>query len=151
MALVIPQNHSLSSYKDLIRKVGLQGITVLSPSQFIKKAKVKGDKFKYVFVDEAHRLKQYFGKQARDVKHLITADGHTTELELISDYAYHLTVVYDQYQTIRPADIDTARFKQLTADYKTQILRKQFRFEVWGPIFSMVTKIFTDCKRCCCL
>lgn len=60
---------------------------------------------------------------------MITADGHTTELELISDYAYHLTVVYDQYQTIRPADIDTARFKQLTADYKTQILRKQFRLK----------------------
>ncbi|SMQ60963.1 hypothetical protein SAMN05444673_0446 [Bacillus sp. OV166] len=129
VALVIPQNHSLSSYKDLIRKVGLHGITVLSPSQFVKKAKGKGDKYKYVFVDEAHRLKQYFGKQARDLKHLITADGHTTELELISDYAYHLTVVYDQYQTIRPADIDTDHFKQLTADYKKHILRKQFRLK----------------------
>lgn len=129
VALIIPQNHSLSSYKDLIRKVGLHGITVLSPSQFIKKAKGKDDKFKYVFVDEAHRLKQYFGKQARDLQHLITADGHTTELELISDYAYHLTVVYDQYQTIRPADIDTAHFKQLTVDYKKHILRKQFRLK----------------------
>lgn len=29
VALVIPQNHSLSSYKDLIRKVDLQGITVI--------------------------------------------------------------------------------------------------------------------------
>lgn len=129
VALVIPQNHSLSLYKDLIRKVGLHGITVLSPSQFIKKAKGKDDKYKYVFVDEAHRLKQYFGKQARDLKHLIHADGHTSELELISDYAYHLTVVYDQYQTIRPADIDTVQFKQLTADYKKHILRKQFRLK----------------------
>ncbi|KLK99934.1 hypothetical protein XJ18_08365 [Bacillus pumilus] len=129
VALVIPQNHSLGLYKDLIRKVGLHGITVLSPSQFIKKAKGKDDKYKYVFVDEAHRLKQYFGKQARDLKHLITADGHKTELELISDYSYHLTVVYDQYQTIRPADIDTARFKQMTADYKNYILRKQFRLK----------------------
>ncbi|MCJ7989319.1 DUF2075 domain-containing protein [Priestia sp. OVS21] len=127
VALVIPQNHSLSSYKDLIRKVGLHGITVLSPSQFIKKAKGKGNKYKYVFVDEAHRLKQYFGKQARDMKHLITDDGYTTELELISDYAYHLTLVYDQYQTIRPADIDTDHFKQLTSGYKKHILRKQFR------------------------
>nr|WP_309543461.1 DNA/RNA helicase domain-containing protein [Cytobacillus firmus] len=129
VALVIPQNHSLSSYRDLIRKVGLHGITVLSPSQFIKKAKGKAYKYKYVFVDEAHRLKQYFGKQARDLKHLITENGHTTELELISNHAYHLTLVYDKYQTIRPADIDTAIFKQLTADYKKHILRKQFRLK----------------------
>ncbi|MGG0506268.1 DNA/RNA helicase domain-containing protein [Priestia megaterium] len=129
VALVIPQNHSLGSYKDLIRKVGLHGITVLSPSQFIKKAKGKDDKYKYVFVDEAHRLKQYFSKQARDLRHLVTEDGYTTELELISEYAYHLTVVYDQYQTIRPADIDTAHFKRMTADYKTHILHKQFRLK----------------------
>ncbi|MDM5309697.1 DUF2075 domain-containing protein [Peribacillus frigoritolerans] len=129
IALVIPQNHSLSSYQDLIRKVGLHGITVLSPSQFIKKAQGKDDKYKYVFVDESHRLKQYFGKQARDLKHLVTEDGLITELELISGYAYHLTVVYDQYQTIRPADIDTAHFKQLTAHYKKHILRKQFRLK----------------------
>ena len=129
VALVIPQNHSLSLYRDLIRKVGLHGITVVSPSQFIKKAKGKDDKYKYVLVDEAHRLKQYFGKQARDLKHLITADGYTTELELISDYAYHLTVVYDEYQTIRPADIDTAHFKQLTSEYKKKTLRKQFRLK----------------------
>lgn len=129
VALVIPQNHSLSLYKDLIRKVGLHGIEVFSPSQFIKKAKGKDYKYRYVFVDEAHRLKQYFGKQARDLKHLITADGHTTELELISDYTYHLIVVYDQYQTIRPADIDTTHFKQLTVDYRKHILRKQFRLK----------------------
>nr|WP_250886833.1 DNA/RNA helicase domain-containing protein [Bacillus sp. SM2101] len=129
VALVIPQNHSLSSYKNLIRRVGLHGISVLSPSQFINKAKGKGDKFKYVFVDEAHRLKQYFGKQARDLKHLITEDGHTTELELISNYAYHLTVVYDQYQTIRPADIDTDLFIHMTEGYKMQILSKQFRLK----------------------
>lgn len=129
IALVIPQNHSLGLYKDLIRKVGLHGITVLSPSHFIKKAKGRDTKYKYVFVDEAHRLKQYFGKQARDLKHLITSDGFTTELDLISNYAHHLTVVYDQYQTIRPADIDSDRFKEKTTHYRKHILRKQFRLK----------------------
>lgn len=129
VALVIPQNHSLGSYKDLVRKVGLHGITVLSPSQFIKKAQGRENKFKYVFVDEAHRLKQYFSKQARDLKHLITPGGHTTELELIARYSYHLTIVYDQYQTIRPADIDTSHFKQLITDYTKYILHKQYRLK----------------------
>ncbi|TKI87736.1 hypothetical protein FC695_38645, partial [Bacillus cereus] len=78
-------------YKSLMKKLGLQGITVLSPSLFIKKAKNRGSKYKYVFVDEAHRLKQYFGKQARDLKHLVTDDGYTNELELIETFAYHLT------------------------------------------------------------
>lgn len=140
IALVIPQNHSLSSYKELVRKVGLHGITVLSPSQFIKKAKGKDDKYKYVFVDESHRLKQYFGKQARDLKHLVIDDGFTTELELISGYAYHLTVVYDPYQTIRPADIDTSNFKELTEDYKRHILLKQFRVKSGNQYLAWLRK-----------
>lgn len=129
IALVVPQNHSLNLYKSLMNKLGLQGITVLSPSQFIKQAKSRGTKYKYVFVDEAHRLKQYFGKQARDLKHLVTDNGYTTELELIETFAYHLTVVYDPYQTIRPADIDTDIFQQLTVNYKRHPLHKQFRLK----------------------
>lgn len=86
IALVVPQNHSLNLYKSLMNKLGLQSITVLSPSQFIKQAKSRGTKYKYVFVDEAHRLKQYFGKQARDLKHLVTDNGYTTELELIETF-----------------------------------------------------------------
>ncbi|MCU5242342.1 DUF2075 domain-containing protein [Bacillus cereus] len=129
IALVVPQNHSLNLYKSLMNKLGLQSITVLSPSQFIKQAKSRGTKYKYVFVDEAHRLKQYFGKQARDLKHLVTDNGYTTELELIETFAYHLTVVYDPYQTIRPADIDTDVFQQLTANYKRHPLHKQFRLK----------------------
>ncbi|KLA26174.1 DUF2075 domain-containing protein [Bacillus cereus] len=129
IALVVPQNHSLNLYKSLMNKLGLQSITVLSPSQFIKQAKSRGTKYKYVFVDEAHRLKQYFGKQARDLKHLVTDNGYTTELELIETCAYHLTVVYDPYQTIRPADIDTDVFQQLTVNYKRHPLHKQFRLK----------------------
>ncbi|MEK5115206.1 DUF2075 domain-containing protein [Bacillus sp. FSL R5-0677] len=129
IALVVPQTHSLNLYKSLMNKLGLQSITVLSPSQFIKQAKGRGTKYKYVFVDEAHRLKQYFGKQARDLKHLVTDNGYTTELELIETYAYHLTVVYDPYQTIRPADIDTDVFQQLTVNYKRHPLHKQFRLK----------------------
>ncbi|MEI5914113.1 DNA/RNA helicase domain-containing protein [Bacillus cereus group sp. Bce005] len=129
IALVVPQTHSLNLYKSLMNKLGLQSITVLSPSQFIKQAKSRGTKYKYVFVDEAHRLKQYFGKQARDLKHLVTDNGYTTELELIETFAYHLTVVYDPYQTIRPADIDTDVFQQLTVNYKRHPLHKQFRLK----------------------
>ncbi|HFK1549674.1 TPA: DNA/RNA helicase domain-containing protein [Bacillus albus] len=129
IALVVPQTHSLNLYKSLMNKLGLQSITVLSPSQFIKQAKGRGTKYKYVFVDEAHRLKQYFGKQARDLKHLVTDNGYTTELELIETFAYHLTVVYDPYQTIRPADIDTDVFQQLTVNYKRHPLHKQFRLK----------------------
>ena len=129
IALVVPQTHSLNLYKSLMNKLGLQSITVLSPSQFIKQAKSRGTKYKYVFVDEAHRLKQYFGKQARDLKHLVTDNGYTTELELIETFAYHLTVVYDPYQTIRPADIDTDAFQRLTANYKRHPLHKQFRLK----------------------
>lgn len=129
IALVVPQTHSLNLYKSLMNKLGLQSITVLSPSQFIKQAKSRGTKYKYVFVDEAHRLKQYFGKQARDLKHLVTDNGYTTELELIETFAYHLTVVYDPYQTIRPADIDTDVFQRLTVNYKRHPLHKQFRLK----------------------
>lgn len=78
IALVISQNHYLGSYKELVRKIGLYSVSVLSTSQFINKAKRKNDKYKYVFVDEAHCLKQYFGKQAHDLKHLTTPTGLTT-------------------------------------------------------------------------
>lgn len=132
IALVIPQNNSSGSYKELVRKVGLHGVSVLSPSQFINKEKKKNDEYKYVFVDEAHRLKQYFGKEARDLKHLTIPIGLTTELELISDYSYHLIVVFDPYQTFRPADIDTDQFDYFTAYYTKHSLQKQFRIKSGG-------------------
>lgn len=129
IALIIPQNHSLSLYKKLIKQVGLHGINVLTPSQFIKAAKKRKTKFRYVFVEEAHRLKQYFGKQARELKHLLTNEGFTNELLLIEQFSNHLTIVYDKYQTIRPADIDTKFFDHHLETYDRIKLRTQFRLK----------------------
>ncbi|WP_235713409.1 DNA/RNA helicase domain-containing protein [Bacillus mycoides] len=125
IALIIPQTHLLKSYKLLIEKMGLRGIEVLTPAKFIKQNK----KYRYVFVDESHRLKQYFGKQAGFLNHIKTKDGWSNELERISNISYHLVLIYDKYQSIRPADIDEDVFTEEFQTYKKYYLRQQFRLK----------------------
>ncbi|WP_249264059.1 DNA/RNA helicase domain-containing protein [Bacillus wiedmannii] len=125
IALIIPQTHLLKSYKLLIRKVGLQGVQVFTPAKFINSNK----SYRYVFVDESHRLKQYFGKQAGLLKHIKTADGWANELDMISNISHHLVLIYDKYQSIRPADIDEEIFNKAFTKYKKYNLRNQFRLK----------------------
>lgn len=125
IALIIPQTHLLKSYKLLIRKIGLQGVQVFTPAKFINSNK----SYRYVFVDESHRLKQYFGKQAGLLKHIKTADGWSNELDMISNISHHLVLIYDKYQTIRPADIDEETFNKALTKYKKYNLRNQFRLK----------------------
>jgi uncharacterized protein len=142
IALVIPQTHLLKSYKLLIKKIGLHGVEVLTPATFIKQNK----KYRYVFVDESHRLKQYFAKQAGFLNHIKTKNGWSNELEKISYLSYHLILIYDKYQSIRPADIDEKGFDKELKSYKTYNLRKQFRLKsgkeylVWLRKYLQITE-----------
>lgn len=114
IAVIIPQSSLIGTFRKHFRQLGLHGVKVVSPSEFIKSNK----KYVYVFVDESHRLKRYFGKQAGSLKHLIDEDGSiSNELELITKKSMHLVLFYDRYQGVRPADVPRLIFQELTKDF----------------------------------
>lgn len=146
IVLIIPQTHSMGLYKKWIQAFGLKGIRVFTPTGFIKYSIKTREKTKYVFVDEAHRLKQFFPKQAYELSYLKAEGQIKNQLDLIEEYSKHLTLVYDQHQRIRPSDIEAATFEEKIKPYEKYALTKQFRsatgssYLKWLRILLMMTE-----------
>lgn len=131
IAIVVPQSHLRKAISSVYKTLALRTVKVFTPSEFINHSK----KYDLVFVEESHRLKEFFAKQAKDLKHLQIKDnegkiiGTTNELEIIETYSQHLVCVYDKFQFVRPADINEETFKTLTANYERLSLTQQFRMK----------------------
>lgn len=146
IVLIIPQTHSMGLYMKWIKAFGLTGIRVFTPTAFIKNSIKTREKAKYVFVDEAHRLKQFFLKQAYELSYLKVEGQSKNQLDLIEEYSKHLTLVYDRHQRIRPSDIEPETFEQKIESYDKHYLIKQFRsaagssYLKWLRILLMMTE-----------
>jgi DUF2075 family protein/DNA replication protein DnaC len=120
VAICIPQSNLLSTFKAMVRQAKLK-IKVIRP---VDLSRLKDGELDLLIVDETHRLKKHFSKQAKDLKHLL--GGKITELDLAAKKSKHLVLMYDQKQTVRPADIKLDEVQRLKG-FVTYYLKQQFR------------------------
>ena len=116
IGLVIP----MTSLRKTLRKV-FKSIKGLSPSMVIGPSDVVKQKYDLLIVDEAHRLQRRINiTNFRDfdrVNSLLGLDKYEgNQLDWIVKSSTHQIIFYDQYQSIKPADIkpsalDKYRFK----------------------------------------
>lgn len=116
----IPQSSVRKTFKRLLKRMKIK-VDVISGANLT-------NKFDILIIDEAHRLKSYFSKQAKDLKHIIKGENeYTTELNLAIENSKHLVLMYDSSQFIRPADIDLNYEFELPETFKRYRLTEQFR------------------------
>lgn len=119
IAICVPQSSLQSTIKKMLKAAKLK-VKVIRPIDLSKNLE---EKFDLIIVDEAHRLKQHFNKQSKDIKHL--ENGKYTELDFAHKKSKHLILMYDKKQTIRPADLNESHFEFVK--YKQYQLVEQFR------------------------
>lgn len=119
IAICVPQTSLQSTLKKMLREAKIKA-KIIKP---IDMSKELSEKYDLIIVDEAHRLKRHFNKQTKDLKHL--EKGKYTELDFAIKKSKHLILMYDEKQTIRPADLnlDDINHKK----YKKFKLTQQFR------------------------
>ncbi|PEJ83393.1 DNA/RNA helicase domain-containing protein [Bacillus toyonensis] len=125
IAVIIPQGHLKESFGKLFKYSSLENISVYSPTSYLNRGRVH----KFVLIDESHRLKYYHPREAYTQGHLIIDGVAENELKLILSLAENAVLFYDQYQTIRPADINTESFEELTHTFEKKELTVQFRLK----------------------
>lgn len=119
MAVCVPQASLKSTLKALFREMRLDA-KVIRPIDLSKKPE---EKYDLLIVDEAHRLKKFFSKQAKDLSHLA---GGVTEFDLALRKSDKLVLMYDEKQSIRPADVapdemDLDGFERFTLDQQFRV------------------------------
>lgn len=119
IAICVPQSSLQSTIKKMLKAAKIKA-KVIRP---IDLSKNLDEKYDLIIVDEAHRLKQHFNKQTKDLKHL--ENGKFTELDFAHKKSKHLILMYDAKQTVRPADLDSSHFD--FKKYKIFELIEQFR------------------------
>lgn len=120
IAICIPQSNLLKTFREMLKSAKLR-VSVIKP---VDLSRVKENEYDLLIVDETHRLKKFFNKQAKDLKHL--EGGKHTELDLADRASRHLVLMYDERQRVRPADInpeDVSTIKKANAF----VLSQQFR------------------------
>lgn len=147
MALVIP----MQSFRKTISKV-FKNIKGLSPKMVIGPAEVAKKKYDLVIVDEGHRLRQwknlaaYYGTFRKVSQQLGLDELTCSELDWIQLQSHRAIIFYDEFQSIKPSDVDAQRFLDLQAQSSTRIerLRSQFRVRGGAPYMDLIHGIFSD-------
>ncbi|HEY9008252.1 MAG TPA: DNA/RNA helicase domain-containing protein [Ohtaekwangia sp.] len=132
IGLVVAMTSLRESLKNVFRQVpGLKSSMVMSPSDVTK----KGD-YDLLIVDEAHRLRQYrnigwLGEFKKTNQRLGLGDDGT-ELDWILKCSKNQIFFYDSDQSVKPSDIDQARFIALLEDSNTLKLQLVSQMRVQG-------------------
>jgi hypothetical protein len=120
IAVCIPQSNLLKTFRKMFRAAKIK-VDLIKP---IDISKVKPKYYDLLIIDETHRLKQHFNKQAKDLKHL--KNGEITELDYALENSKNLVLMYDSKQTVRPADISHQHILGIK-DITKHTLLQQFR------------------------
>lgn len=147
MGLVIP----MQSFRKTISKV-FKNIKGLSPKMVIGPAEVAKKKYDLLIVDEGHRLRQWKNLAAyygtfRKVSQQLGLDEFTcSELDWIQLQSDRAVIFYDEFQSIKPSDVDAQRFLDLQLESSTRIerLRSQFRVRGGAAYMDHIYGIFAD-------
>lgn len=147
MGLVIPMQSFRKTIKNVFKNIkGLSDKMVIGPSEVAHK------KYDLLIVDEGHRLRQWKNLAAyygvfRKVSHQLGFDEYTcSELDWVLQQSHKSIIFYDEFQSVKPSDVDQQRFLDLQAEPSTRIERLQSQFRVRGGAHYMdlVHQVFSD-------
>lgn len=131
IALVV----AMTSLRETLRRVfakvpGLKKSMVIGPSDVVNSDQL----YDLLIVDEAHRLRQYrnigWMGQFRRNNQLLGLDDSGTELDWIMMKSKNQIFFYDSAQSVKPSDVDSARFNELLNDPKTVMLELKSQMRV---------------------
>lgn len=147
MGLVIPMQSFRKTIKNVFSNIkGLSSKMVIGPADVAKK------KYDILIVDEGHRLRQWRNLAAyygvfRKVSHQLGLDEYTcSELDWVLLQSNKSVIFYDEFQSVKPSDVDKQRFLELQAFESTRIerLKSQFRVRGGAHYMELVHQVFSD-------
>lgn len=139
IAVFFPTTNQRKIFQKIFNRLELKKINLITGAKLVVEKP-----YKVLLVDEAHRLKQVYGRQMRELKHLVIdkeEKNYTDELELAIANSENLVLFYDPFQTVRPADIDTEKFQRKVKNFDEYKLVKQFRMKVSDRYLITIRKI----------
>lgn len=139
IGIVLPQTSLKGTIKDVFRKVDtLKPSMVLGLVDVAKDYIKTGEKFDLLIVDEAHRLKSRKkgnmasnGTFKRYCKALGIDYETGSELDWIYKCSRHQILFRDDWQTVRPCDMDAEEFMEVTRRNWNGTLVEQNLFSQW--------------------
>lgn len=139
IGLVVPMTPLRVTIKKVFSKIkGLKSSMVIGPNDVVQ------DQYDLLIVDESHRLqrrKGIMGFGAFDnVNRRLGLDNNGTQLDWIMKSSKHQVFLYDENQSIKPADIRPEDFKKLNA--KKYELNSQMRVEAGEEYIKFIEDIF---------
>jgi uncharacterized protein len=148
MALVVP----MASFRATLKKV-FRNVKGLNPKMVIGPAEVALNKYDILVVDEAHRLRRrinlgaYFGAFDKAAGKLGFNKMSTNELEWVRKKSRKQILFYDQFQSIKPSDVEQAVFDKLKKKGSTQLLKLVSQFRVKGGLdYVQFVSGLLDCR-----
>ncbi|MHA4413314.1 DNA/RNA helicase domain-containing protein [Bacillus cereus] len=140
ISIYVPQ---VPNHKKIIQLLKLLDLTRV---KVLRGKKLVNGKFDILIVDEAHRMKKYYAKQANVLKYLNKGDYN--DLSIAFNNSNHLIVLRDSLQFVRPSDINHKEFNNLidhflkedSVKYKRYILNEQHRIHGGNEYINFIEK-----------
>lgn len=147
MGLVIPMQSFRKTISKVFRNIkGLSSNMVIGPAEVVKKS------YDLLVVDEGHRLRRrrnlssYYHK-FDEVSEQLGLDKLTcTELDWVLLSSNKSVIFYDEFQSIRPSDVDWQAFYSLQSKSSTRVetLKSQFRVRGGEDYIAFIHKLFSE-------
>ncbi|OQP52750.1 hypothetical protein A4H97_23885 [Niastella yeongjuensis] len=130
MALVVP----MASFRETLKKV-FRNVKGLSAKMVVGPTEIADETYDVIVVEEAHRLRrrENLGSYFRDFGKISTRLGFdestNTELDWVIKQGKKVILFYDEFQSIKPSDLDSADFEKLKRQSSTCLehLKSQLR------------------------
>lgn len=143
IALVIPMTSLRKTLQNVFKSIhGLSKNMVIGPNE------VKNDYYDLLIVDEAHRLKRRknitgYAEFDKTNKHF-ELDNEGNELDWIMMASNNQLFFYDEKQSIRPTDIEKAKFEEIKSTSSIIKLKSQMRVQGGEDYIEFVDKLLTN-------
>lgn len=147
MGLVIPMQSFRKTIKNVFKNIkGLSSRMVIGPAEVAKK------KYDLLLVDEGHRLRQwknlaaYYGTFRKVSQQLGFDELTCSELDWVLKQSTKSIIFYDEFQSVKPSDVNQERFLALQDQETTRIerLKSQFRVRGGAHYMQFVHDLFSD-------
>ncbi|MFH1193041.1 MAG: DNA/RNA helicase domain-containing protein [Candidatus Jorgensenbacteria bacterium] len=140
IGLVVPMISLRKSLQDVFSSIpGLSKDMVIGPSQ------LRDAKYDLLIVDEAHRLRQRKNitnyRSHDEMNRRLGLGKEGTELDWVLMSSSQQILFYDKNQSIRPADVSVARFKDLPATH--HLIKSQMRVKGGEKYITFIDDLFS--------
>ena len=126
---IVVKSNWVDIAKSIFNAFNIKNIAVTTAYKLIKSQ----EKFDYVLIDEAHRLRRYYSKGNHVTQDIFHKDPSQNELNLLQPLGNQFILFYDPAQTIRPNDIPRKDFLGFvnSHDFKQLSLTKEYRINIY--------------------